>query len=508
VCDDKVILFVPHFNNTLHDMMPVALRVRDQYGYQIYFAIEWAHNNETSIEECDKYGITYILVGAAQNADQEKVIKGKREQSSERRVLNFLRAFKKFPMVSQPANIIWQALYQSRMAHQARQLIKTLNPSVVVVYRDDRPCVSTFITHVANERGIPTVLFAGPIIYPYSVEARLCLGKGFTVANCGFLERLLYRSTRVIIPNMMHNWSREKVLFLPPEVALIAYFNGIFPVNPWIRGGGRARWAAVATFDDYERLIEAGISQDSIVVTGFPPFDQFDEKDQNAEREILCQKLNTPKDRFIICYCALALQKGKEAFFTVSYDEIKSRERFLVDELLNISYDIHIIFKLHPRSRSNEYDFLPVHHPRLTVIRDIDINNVIAGSNLFATYFSSAIFTAVALKKPILSFGFQNDPGYESIAGSLEGTYRARSRKEFVLAARHAINDTRSKCFGRQFKEKDPQQYYTGDGKSTIRFANLVHALSVDPKGDVVNKKRIKFNAPKAEIYSNNENFA
>jgi len=36
----------------------------------------------------------------------------------------------------------------------------------------------------------------------------------------------------------------------------------------------------------------------------------------------------------------------------------------------------------------------------------------------------------------------------------------------------------------------------------------LVHALSVDPKGDVVNKKRIKFNAPKAEIYSNNENFA
>jgi len=476
---DKVILFVPHYNYTLHDMMPIALRMRDQFGYHIYFAIEWMLNNKTGIEECDKYGMNYILVGAAQNADQGKVFKGKGEPPKRRTVLKFLKAFKKFPVVSLPSEFIWQVIYQYGMRRVAIRLIRNLNPSVVVVYRDDRPRVSTFITHIANGKGIPTVLFPGPIIYPCSAMAFGCVQKGYTLSNCGFMERLIYRFSRFVIPNMTYNWDRETVLFLPPEVALVAWFNGIFPENPWIMGGGKARWVAVATSDDYERLIEAGISQDSIVVTGFPPFDQFYEKNHNAEREVLCQKLNIPKDSFIICYCATPKQnEKKDMFLYVSFKEHAAQERFAVDALLNMSNKVHIIFKLHPRSRSGEYDYLPIHHPRLSVIRDIGINNVIAGSDLFVTHASSAIFTAVALKKPILSFRFQNDPIYEIITGSLEGIYQSSNHNEFKVMARRVFHDCCSDGLKREIMAKEANRYAICDGNSTRRFAGVVHSLT------------------------------
>jgi len=132
----------------------------------------------------------------------------------------------------------------------------------------------------------------------------------------------------------------------------------------------------------------------------------------------------------------------------------------------------------------DEYDFLPVHHPRLTVIRDIDINNVIAGSDLFATYCSEAIFTAVALKKPIISFGFQNDPGYEIVAGSLKGTYQARNRKEFRIMARRVFHDCCSDGFKREIIAKEAKRYSICDGKSTRRFADVVYSLTENPLGD------------------------
>jgi len=332
-------------------------------------------------------------------------------------------------------------------------------------------------------------------IFPKIEGARECLEKGYSIYRYLFFKKLLYLIAKLLIPNLTHKYNDEEASFFPPEAALIAHFNGVFPRDPWIRGGGNAHWVAVASPTDYSRLIKEGLSQDTLFVTGFPPHDKFYSIDQRSVRETLCKKLNIPENRFIICYAALPLQKGKEAFYPVSFDEFRSREQFLVDELLKMASDIHIIFKLHPRSQLDEYNPLPIHHPRFTIIRDMDINEAIAGCDLFGTYCSSAIFNALAFRRSIFSFGYPNDPNSDIITGYLNPTYQARTREEFVLAARLAINDTRSNCFNWQLNGKDTEKDYTGDGKATIRFANLVHALASDPKGDVVNKNRTMFNA-------------
>lgn len=490
----RTILFVPHFDYSFYDMLPVALLMKDKYGYGIHFGIEWPITNNVIIKECKKHGFTCSRIRLS-NYNGAKKRSDTSVNDNQQNGLNHWKAVKNIPICSELANLGWQFIHQYTMKIRVKKLIRDICPSVVVVYRDDRLKPSTFITHIANKEGIPTVLFPSVIVFPKMEEARECVEKGYSISRYLFFKKLLYLIARLLIPNLTYKYNEEEASFFPPEAALIAHFNGVFPRDPWVRGGGKAHWVAVATPNDYELVIKEGLSQERLFMTGFPPHDRFYKIDQTSIRETLCKTLNIPENRFIICYAALPLQNGKEAFCPVSYNEFRSREQFLVDELLKMAPDIHIIFKLHPKSYSDEYNFLPIHHPRLTIIRDMEIDEAIVGCDLFGTYCSSAIFDALAFRKPIFSFGYPNDPNSDIITGFLNPNYQARTREEFVLAAQFAINDTRSNRFNWQLNGKDAEKYYTGDGKSTIRFANLVYALAVNPKGDAVKRNSVMPNA-------------
>ena len=474
----KTILFAPHFNNTFSEMLPIALRLRDLYDYKIHFSIDWVPYAPT-IDKCQENDVTYTILGGAVNSIPDKTFR-EQEKRRPKWFFNFWERFKSIPVGSELARLAWQVLFQSKLQRQASRLVTNLDPSVIVTYRDDTPRISTFLAHIGNSRNVPAVLFPTQVI-SNTAAVQMAWAKGQTLSNLSLGQKMMYWFVRLEMPQLISEWKGEDVLFLPPEAALVAYAKKIVPDNPWIRGGGGARFTAVANPHDYEALVEKGIAADTIILTGYPPLDRFCEQDLGLSRDVLCQKLGIPKNRFIACYAAYPLLTGQEDQLPVSFAEMRAHERFLVDTLLNISFDVHVIFKLHPRSRLDDYDFLPSKNDHLIVIRDMDINDAIAGCDLFTTYSSTSLYIAVALKKPILTFGFYNDQAYEDVLKPLRGIYKANNRDEFEQAARRAINDCRSGKNDGRIAAEEAKRFSICDGRSTERFCEVVHSLAEKP---------------------------
>ena len=477
---DVTIVFAPHFTNSFFDMLPVARMIKDLYDYQPHFTIDWVPCS-TTIAACEKYEFDYTILGNAVHSIKDKTF---REQNSNgpKWVLNIWKRYKNIPVISDVGALIWQVIFQAKMQGEAQKFLEQIRPSVVVTYRDDKPRVLTFITHIANQMGVPTILFP-TLTLAVTQNVQLCWELRRTVSNLRWAQRLMCRFTTFLIPQILFKFKGEDVLFLPPEAALVAYLKGIFPENPWVRGGGITRITAVSTFDDYQALVEEGIPAETIILTGYPPLDKFVEQDIDVSKDVLCQKLSIPKDKFIVCYAAYPLLTGQENQLPISFAEMREHEQFIVHTFLNISSNVHVIFKLHPRSRLDEYDLLSSNKGRLKVIRDIDINDAIAGSDLLVTYKSSSIYTAMALEKPILTFSFKNDEPYKIVRRRASVIYQARNKQEFAIAAHQAFCEChQGRKVSKITNENDEDCNYC-DGKSTQRFADVIHDLVEAPLG-------------------------
>lgn len=479
----KTILFSPHFSNSFLEMLPVAIVLRDQYGYRIHFTIDWVPY-AAAITSCKELGFDYTLMGGAVDAVPDKTF---REQEERRPgwLLNIWNKCQKLPCMSEVGRLVWQLIFQSNMEREARQLLNDICPAVVVSYRDDKPRVLTFLVHIANQRGLGTILFPSPVILHPGAQAIFNSGLGQTVSNLRPVQKWIYSFLRHLLPGWVFKWHGENVLFLAPEVALISWLKGIFPPKPWVRGGGNARFVAVASARDSDLVLDMGIEKRKVLLTGYPPFDRYFGQDPGDAREALCQNLGIPTDTLIVCYAATPLLTGQEdTTIPISFDEFRACERFVVDELLNLDPFAHIIFKIHPRSRVDEYSYLSVHGSRLNLIRDIDFNEVVAGSDLFVSYASSAMHIAMALNKPILTFSFENDEAYNLLSEGVCGIHHAYNRKDFKIVAERAFDECRRKGKWQKVTAAGSGNRKVHDGRSTKRFVDMVHALAQDPSVD------------------------
>ncbi len=377
-----------------------------------------------------------------------------------------------------PLQFVQEGLKARRFA---RQFCAEVQPAILVM-TDDRRYVESFLINQAKSRRIPTLVLMWAATN--NREAMVAWRqKAVYNRSSTNLQRLLSWLTCWLVPQAVAFDGDRRLLWQPPSAVLGLHLFAAYPKQPWIFGGGLAD--QVTVIGEYYRtmFIEHGIQPDKIVVTGHPRHDQLyraSKRWQNEDRLTICREIGAPVEKKLIVLGPPPIShilQGTRAGH-VSPEQMVAYLREVIDDLLNLSRDYHLLVKIHPRDEGLSLPYLLGHTRDFTVVHRYEIAKLIACSELLVCQGSTIVFDAHILGTPVLTFDFYHTPGYDMWAHA-GGVLHVTERTNFLPTIQHILSDEQTQ--GRLATERQAfrQHYVKYDGKATERIVKLIQS-SID----------------------------
>jgi CDP-glycerol glycerophosphotransferase (TagB/SpsB family) len=344
----------------------------------------------------------------------------------------------------------------ARVRSLANRLTQWLTPAVVVVIQDTL-LLERFLVRAANTHGRPTLAIQWAFTYPQEYYDRFHEPSGTAVAQ----SRI--RSLRASMTRRAY------------RAALGLLGVGFQLANTY--GGGEAQFLAVMGEAFRQQFLAQGARKREIYVTGHPSHDsvfRHVQKWQESDRLSVISGLGfSPHARLIAYATQPTLWRG-----VLTADELRAMVEDVVDGVLSRGPDFALVVKLHPRERPEDYAFLSGRE-RVTVVKDADIQRIIAASDVFISSSSSTLLYAMMFGKPIVTINFHSVQHFDFFAG-LGGTLHVTRPGDLSSAVDAALSDTTTRAWLRREQMDLLERYSRFDGCATDRLVSLIEGWAIN----------------------------
>ena len=372
-------------------------------------------------------------------------------------------------------NLIKPTFHQNRMRDLAIQKLAEFSPDILVVTNEHLPLLAYFID-VAIQRGIPSVCYLN---FSGAFSARKLREQYDRVRNpetwigphrrldMGPLSQprgLIERFFMCIIAGGLCSyrfWHRLDITFPTP------YY-----------GGGNATYLTAIGKGSRDTFVELGVDPKKIRIVGFPIYEELYHKAERNGIEgntALRRQLGLPLDKPLFLWGTNDQRSYYEGQY--SYEKMLDSWKAIRDVILKVNPDWHLVIKLHPKESIEDY--LPVVHyqPRVTLIKDCNIWELIAESSFFLTRFSSTATSAICLGKPTVTHNIPEVPGgvlFEDIGGTFHAN-TLEDLEKFVSGL--AYNPEMQAEAARRREEFIEYQIDINERPAADRFVDLVEDI-------------------------------
>jgi len=218
-------------------------------------------------------------------------------------------------------------------------------------------------------------------------------------------------------------------------------------------------------------LIECGVDENRLVVTGRPTYDLLVRAEEHFKKDEICRSLVLDPTKRIIAYTTENLPQNESE--SMVYAICKAVKEFS---------GLQFVVKVHP----SELDLSM--YQRVTrnigvdalITRDANIYEVLYVSDLVITGFSATALDAMILDKPVITVNFTGlkDPLPFAESGAALGVYE---EKDLVPAVKIGLYDKDAGEKLREAREKFVHEHsYRKDGQSTERVIKLIEQMADD----------------------------
>lgn len=224
--------------------------------------------------------------------------------------------------------------------------------------------------------------------------------------------------------------------------------------------------------------MELGVDPKKIRIVGFPIYEELYHKAERNGIEgntALRRQLGLPLDKPLFLWGTNDQRSYYEGQY--SYEKMLDSWKAIRDVILKVNPDWHLVIKLHPKESIEDY--LPVVHyqPRVTLIKDCNIWELIAESSFFLTRFSSTATSAICLGKPTVTHNIPEVPGgvlFEDIGGTFHAN-TLEDLEKFVSGL--AYNPEMQAEAARRREEFIEYQIDINERPAADRFVDLVEDI-------------------------------
>lgn len=451
------VLFIPDYAEPLIALLPLVRAVRER-GHKPDILC-WSR------VEGDKDRIPKIL---AQYGDTAQYIET--PDSSFSGLLGYL--FPKIPQYS----VIQLTLQQKCMRKLASHKLTEFSPDVLVVTNEHLPMLAYFID-IATQRRIPSICylsFSGAFSerklreqYNRLIDAKTQKGPHRTLRPGPFPPQRGFA---------------KKIFMWVVEMGLHTYralyhLDITFLTPYW--GGGNATCLTAIGKGSRATFIELGVNPKKLRITGFPLYEDLYHKAQQNNYKInpdLRIQLGLPLDKPLFLWCTNDQLSYYQHLY--SYEEMLASWKSIRDVLLRVNPKWHLVIKLHPKESKDDYWPVVCDEPRVTLIEDCDVWELIAECDFLLTRFSSTATSAICLGKSVLTHNYPKVPGgvlFEDIGG----TFHANTLEELETFARGiAYNSDMQIEAMRRREEFIKSQIDIQDRPAAERFVDLLEEMT------------------------------
>jgi hypothetical protein len=340
-----------------------------------------------------------------------------------------------------------------------RELVDRLRPTAVTVIQDTL-LLERFLVRAANRAGIPTLVVQWAFTYPQEHYDRFHArdgqsgGGGRTAPIVGRVTAAAYRA------------------------ALRALDLEFHLANTY--GGGEAQWMAVMGEAFAEQFRGQGARKRAIYATGHPSHDAsyrlartWGESDSAEELD----RLRVGRHARLITYATQPTLWRK----ALTPGRLRDMVNTVADGVAALGPEFTLVIKLHPREDAADYEFLR-DRPGVLVVKDADVQRLIAASDGFVSSSSSTLLFAMMLDKPIVTVNFDAVPHFDYFA-QLGGTLHVRAAADFAPSLAAALRDPAVRARLREEQRQLLVRYTRFDGKAAQRIVDLVEGLASSERG-------------------------
>lgn len=207
-----------------------------------------------------------------------------------------------------------------------------------------------------------------------------------------------------------------------------------------------------------ENLMKEGkYPEKCIFVSGAQRFDRITEQKGKFDRERFLSENKIPKNKKIISFITSPIQANWTE--TMTEEVLKTAKKL----------DFHVILKLHPSESRDVYEKIArKENADVTILRDVDLYEVLDFTDIVITHLSTAALEAMIFGKPVIVINLTGAPDRVPYVkeGSAYGVYK-NGELEKTIKSIDAGNRKNTKNFVYKYTFKC-------DGKASKRIADMI----------------------------------
>jgi CDP-glycerol glycerophosphotransferase (TagB/SpsB family) len=211
-----------------------------------------------------------------------------------------------------------------------------------------------------------------------------------------------------------------------------------------------------------------GVEDKQLKIVGNIRFDELFSKMKSYNRESTLNKIGVQTNKKVILFTSQP----------VTYEENELLLNEIFSEFSKLPKEnYHLVIKLHPAEDGRLHNNIAKSFDNYTIIKDIDIFEIIHASDLVITYWSTTGLEAMVLGKPVIVLNLSGKPDKVAYArtGAALGVYKKGHLKQSILKCLYNLA-LRKKMFDKQ-KNFIFSESYKIDGKASERIINLINEM-------------------------------
>lgn len=325
----------------------------------------------------------------------------------------------------------------------ARQVLDTVRPAAIIATVD--ACHDFFLAEGAR-RGIPTIYMQ----VAFWGDSR-------------FYRDLWADDQRATAPRL----TLRQLVSARVNKAIQRAF-GLHLRPAWQREASR-----IAVLGSYwgDLLTRGGIPGQRIAVTGNPHCDEIHEvKSGRGRWKQLYEQLALPDGTRYLLHC----REHHARLRNMTAETSREDERQIIGALRSACPGIHIVVKMHPRDTSEDYAFVRSIDPRVIVVGDVPMMELLAQSLLMVTTVSTTQLWSAALDRPTISAFFWKGADYWERATAFSGVERVFTPQQLRASLARYMRDTTYQNLWQQKRQVFAREMLVVDGHSIDRLVRLL----------------------------------
>jgi hypothetical protein len=329
----------------------------------------------------------------------------------------------------------------------ARRIITDERPSALIVIQDTL-LLERFLVRWANRLGIQTIVIQWAFNFPQDYYDRL-------------------RAIKASHSMLPHKGRASMGLYRAAQRVLDVHFA---LANSY--GGGEARVFAVMGPHFTEQYRSQGVSGKTIVETGHPLHDAaFRRSNETTSSELL-----RVREQFDIQANERVILYATQPFFwrgVITPEELRQNIQAMNAVVSALGSNYRLIVKIHPRESAEDYAFCADLEPRVRVIPQAEMTDLIATADIFVSSSSSTVLLAMMLDRPIITVNF-NQVLHFDFFESIGGTLHVRTYEELAQALQQIMHSETTRTELAASRQAALSRLARFDGHAAERVADLL----------------------------------